>query len=262
MPISFRVAFAALLSMTLLAACGDDAPRAAESGPDSAAVAGRSDAPDPGSEPGAATDPDTPDSSVVGAADTAVADTARVARPVVAGRRYDVRSGIIELRSSFMGTQKQIVYFDDYGAREAVHANTESGGTKNSTVMVMAGGSNVVYDPVRKVGTRVDLSDALSQLGLGGIPNLASLDEQAKRELKYSPIAGRTVLGRQAEGASIEVMGTPIRVWSWRGVPLRMEATMQGQKMTVEATSLKTDVDVPDERFVVPSDVRLNDLKP
>lgn len=160
-----------------------------------------------------------------------------------------------------MGDVRQTIYFDDYGKKEAVHANANVGGKTTRSVMVMSGGSNVVYDPDRKAGTRIDLADALSQLGLGGIPNLSSLDANAKRELKYKPIEGRTVLGKPTQGASIEVVGTPLKVWSWQGIPLRMEASTQGNQMVVEATSLKLDVAVPPERFVVPKDIKITDFK-
>ena len=191
---------------------------------------------------------------------TLAADSSAAARPLPTARRYNIESGVVELKSN-VGSQRQQIYFDDYGAKEAVHVITEGSGTTNTTIVVNAGGSSVVYDPEKKAGTRADLSDALSQLGLGGIPNLGSLDERMKRELKYRPIAGRTILGRKADGASIEVVGTPLKIWTYEGIPLRMEATMQGNALVVEATSLKTDVAIPASRFVVPSDVKLRDLK-
>ena len=191
---------------------------------------------------------------------TLASDSSAAARPAPTARRYNIESGIVELKSN-VGSQRQQIYFDDYGAREAVHVITEGSGTTNTTIVVNAGGSSVVYDPEKKAGTRVDLSDALSQLGLGGIPNLGSLDERMKSELKYRPIPGRTILGRKADGASIEVVGTPLKIWTYEGIPLRMEATMQGNALVVEATSLKTNVSIPASRFVVPDDVELRDLK-
>jgi hypothetical protein len=245
----------------LLAACGSE-------GPESHRPAGDTTTSTPSESDGSSPAPDAvaDDTSTSAAPDTArdpnAADTsAREAVAEATGQRYNVKSGVIELKSTLMEGMRQTVYFDDYGAKEAIYANIEAGGTTNRTVMVMADGSNVIYDPVKKVGTRVDLTDALSQLGLGGIPNLSSLTEEAKRELRYQPVAGRTVLGKTTEGASITAMGTPLKVWTWQGVPLRMEASMNGQQITVEATSLKTDLTVPAERFAIPKDVRLQELK-
>lgn len=199
-------------------------------------------------------------SDTAAATDTASPDAAPADATLPKGRRYNVASGILEYTSSLIGNQKQTVYFDDYGQREAVHSTVQSGNDIQRTIMVMTDGVNVVYDPDRKAGTRIDLSDALSQMGLGGIPNLSSLTSQQRVELKFAPIAGRVVLGKKTEGASIEVAGTPVKVWSWEGIPLRMEATIEGRTMTVEATSLKTDVAIARNRFVVPSDVTLRDL--
>jgi hypothetical protein len=259
-----RVALLSCSLMILFAACGD-APEASRHGDSATASTDASrpdEAPAPGPDGDTAADgavARTPSGDSVTREDVSDSIGFPASKPVIPGQRYNVRSGIVELKSSFMGDLRQTIYFDDYGRKEAVHANVSAGGTTNRSVMVMANGSNVIYDPVRKSGTRIDMADALSQLGLGGIPNLSSLDANQKRELKYQPIAGRTVLGKQTEGASIEVMGTPLKVWTWEGVPLRMEASMQGNQMVVEATSIKTDVAVPADRFVVPPDVKITE---
>lgn len=261
------IATLVLASFTLLlAACGE-APS-----PGRADSAASGDAADRGSatgdESGAALD----DAAVTGDSLTPEArDSARAAvtdsigfpagKKAVPGQRYNIRSGIIELKSTFMGDLRQTIYFDEFGRKEAVYANATIDDKTTRSVMVMANGQNIIYDPEKKSGTRIDMADALSQLGLGGIPNLSSLDDNAKRELKYRPIAGRTVLGKPTIGAAIDVMGTAVNVWTWEGIPLRMEATMQGNTMMVEATSLKTDVAVPADRFVVPKEIRITDYK-
>ncbi|MBC8144912.1 MAG: hypothetical protein H7X80_04950 [bacterium] len=247
-----------LVCTLLLTACGDQTPGdrsegTSDSTRDTSALQVRSDSPSVVVD--SLIDPDTPVSN-----DSVATDTATKAGVTPPGRRYNVKSGIVELKSGALGKHSQTVYFDDYGAREAIHSNIESDAGTQRTIMVMTDGVNIVYDPEKKAGTRIDLSDALSQIGLGGIPNLASLTDQQKRELKHQPIAGRTVLGKRTQGASIEIAGTLVRVWSWEGVPLRMEASMQGNAMNVEASSIKTDVKIPADRFIIPKDVKLRDL--
>jgi hypothetical protein len=203
---------------------------------------------------------DTGDRSAAASDDTvAKADSTPAAQTTT--RRYALESGIVELSSDFMGDQQQTVYFDEYGAKEAVHSTISTSAGVTKTVLLMRDATTVVYDPDKKSGTTVSGSDALTILGLGGVPSIASLSDQAKRELKLKPIAPKTILGKRAEGATIDVMGTAVSVWSWHGVPLRMEAEMQGTRFVVEATSLKTNIDIPSDRFEVPPDVTIKEAK-
>jgi hypothetical protein len=252
-----------LALLFLLSACGSDGPdrEAASTSGDSAAAPSGDAGTSTGDLPGdttAAIDPRSPDSA--GAPTPATGDTAKRTLPPVTGRVFNVKSGVVELQSTSMGDLRQTLYFDDYGMKQAIHATMATQGMTSRSVTIMANGESVTFDPDRKAGSRVDLDDALAQLGTGGIPNLSRLTDEAKRNLKYQPIAGRTLLGRKADGASIEVFDNPVKIWSWEGVPMRMEASMRGQTVVVEATSLKVDVPVAADRFIVPSDVQIKDL--
>jgi hypothetical protein len=262
-PVLLRPFPAVLALAIVLVACDEKDPKA-EVRTDSAAVSGgassSSSAPS-GAASGDATDPDASDSSSAASTPSPAGDSIGFpAGKPMSGRRYNVKSGIVEMRSSVMADMHQTMYFDDYGMKQAVHADMKSGNRTSRSVMLMTASESVVYDPETKTGTRVDLSGALAQLGMGGIPNLSALDDTTKVKLKYKPIGARTILGRQAEGASIEIVGTPVKIWAWEGVPLRMEAAVNNQTMTIEATSIKTDVAHPANRFAVPSDVQIKDL--
>lgn len=169
---------------------------------------------------------------------------------------YEVKSGYMELKDDALGEGKTVVWFDDYGRREARHTTSviEVFGRRVETVSVSirTPERTVEYDVKKKKG-RVSAPSASSQMDPSAIA-----DPKLRERYKFEELPDRVVLGRSCKGASMEPLkGWPIRAWSWKGIPMLTQTRLGGGMVTVEAVKLDIDVEVPQSAFEVPGDVKL-----
>jgi len=222
------------------------------------AACGKSDVPgaDPGMTPAS-------DSAAAGgrAVPSAPADAPARKQAGSAGHKYDVESGMLQMKNSMAGGLHTI-YFDDYGARQAIYMDMSFMGKKMQTVQVIADGWTYSYDQQSKTGRKASLDES----GILQPPDPAELSEEKRRELKYQELEPRTILGYEAPGYAIEISQAPgapsmmMRVWRWKRVPFRMEIQVPGgPPIVTEVTKAEFDVDVPAEKFQVPDDVKLSE---
>lgn len=170
---------------------------------------------------------------------------------------YKVKSGIVEMTLDMMGPQKQTLYFDDYGARQAIVTSIEMMGQKSETISIIADGYNISYDPAKKEGTKIR---SVTGTAAGGVPNLDALTDEVKERYKLKEIDAQTIAGKEAQGYEMEAMGMPMKVWIWEGIPMRTEVSLGGEKpMVTTVENIQTDVEVPADRFVVPADIKLTE---
>ena len=77
-------------------------------------------------------------------------------------KRYKVKSGIIQYKMTGMQNGTEILYFDNWGLREAKYTQTEisvMGMTqKENKVTVLDGNKIYTYDPVQRTGTIMENS--------------------------------------------------------------------------------------------------------
>ena len=174
-------------------------------------------------------------------------------------RPFKVKSGIIESTLDLMGEQKQMTYFDDYGAKQSVVLTMDIMGTKSEKVTINADGWAIEYDPATKTGTKMRMMTPAG--GIAGVPSIDALSESMKERYKFKEIESRTIAGKEAKGFQMEAMGMPVKAWTWEGIPLRAEVEMgKGKPMVTEVKKLEVDVPVPAERFAVPADVKLTEI--
>lgn len=223
--------FATALTAFSLAACGGDDSSRSEASNDTAAGTTAGDA-----------------------AQTSGADDAAA----TAARPYKVKSGIVETTIDMMGEQKQTMYFDDYGTKQATVTAVEIMGQKSETISITADGWMITYDPAKKEGTKMKAGLAA---GSSAVPNIESLTADVKERYKLKETDARSIAGKDAKGFEMEAMGMPMKVWLWEGIPMRTEVSMGGkQPMVSEVKSIQTDVEIPADRFTVPADVKLKEM--
>jgi hypothetical protein len=195
----------------------------------------------------------SPESSSSGTSTTTTGTTANK-------KQFEVKSGIIEMKNSMMDGMKQTLYFDEYGAKQATYTSVEMMGQKSENVQVMSGGWNLSYDMKTKKGTKMKIP-ANTFSGNSPVPSPADLTDEMKKKYNYKELEDREFLGKSAKGYSMSAMGMDVKVWTWNNVPLYLEmGTGQGKPIVMEATSIKTDVDVPADKFEVPEDVTLEEM--
>lgn len=218
---------------------------------------------EPGSNAGdsATTQSATSDTSVFV---PAVPDTtATVAGESTGGgtKLYDVKSGVLAMRTS-MGSGQQMIYFEDYGRRQAIYIDMDVMGRKMQTVQITTDGWLYSYDMQTKIGQKM----REPQGGLPTSPDPDMLSAEKKKEFKYRELEPRELLGRQADGFSMQVAQGPgappmvVKTWRWKKVPLLMEMEVPGMPPVVtEVMKAQFDLDIAPDRFIVPPDVKLEE---
>jgi hypothetical protein len=174
--------------------------------------------------------------------------------------KFEVKSGIIEMKNSMMTGMEMTMYFDDYGEKQAMVTKMEMMGTKREQVQITADGFIISYDATEKTGTKMKAPKGSGAGSMGSTPNFSGLSDEEKKQYKYAEIEGKTVAGKEGKGVSMEIMGMKVKAWTWKGLPLFVEMSgSEGKGLTMEATKIDTDVAIPADRFVVPADVKISD---
>lgn len=177
-------------------------------------------------------------------------------------KQYNFKSGIIEMSNTMINGMKQTIYFDNYGAKRAtyIEAPGEAGMPTSKTTIIEDKGMITVFDSDLKEGARSKASEA--QIGvLATTSYLASnMTPEIMKEFDIKPIEDFTVLDKKCKGYSLIVKGIKAKVWVWERIPLYIQAIMGNDRTIVaQASSIKTDVAVPNEKFVVPKDIKIEE---
>lgn len=172
-------------------------------------------------------------------------------RPPV--RKYGIGAGVVTYRNSVLG-REQTLYFDEFGGREAVYLG---GGDADSAapfdVSIHDGTWRIDYSRRERTGIAKGQGMPLGPM-LGLVPDLGLV--------RTTPLEGRTIAGRKAEGFGYAVRIGDARVWLWQGIPLRLEQPLSGGgTLVLEATSVSTETTIPPERFTVPEGIAISRLR-
>lgn len=197
--------------------------------------------------------------------DESMAGTAAKGAAAEPVKLYPTKTGIIEWKAEAMGDVTTVVYFDDYGAKQASYTITEiklfNIVSTSTSVEITVDGWVTKYDPEEKTGYREPL---LVPLGASAFPDIAELrkrkaDGHSTPEIEELP--ARTILGREAQGYSVVTGGMTMKGWIWETIPLRTEIDM-GLKspMVMEVTRLELGAEVPAEKFEIPADVVITEV--
>jgi len=165
--------------------------------------------------------------------------------------KYHIKSGIIEYEISGASKGKEVVYFDNYGIKEAKYSNQEIDmmGIKQKTNQIIISDSEYIYtlDVDKKTGTK------MKNPFLGSMPedkNLEELGKEIMTNMGGKVIGSETLLGKTCE--IWEVSQLSAKIWVWNTVPLKTEVNMMGMKIVSNATKFEPNANVPKEKFVVP----------
>lgn len=177
--------------------------------------------------------------------------------PVDPNKKYfDVESGMLEMKNSLLGGS-QVLYFDRFGARQAIISELTVMGEKVTTVQITKDGFAYTYDAAKKLGSK----QQMPARAMNAPTHPDELTDKEKTEYDYKDLEDKTILGNLADGYSLTLNGTTVKAWTWKRVPLYMELSgATGQvPVIIEATKIDTTADVPVSKFDVPSDVKITD---
>jgi hypothetical protein len=169
-------------------------------------------------------------------------------------------SGILETTTELLGTQTEVLYFEDFGRRRATYTTTSIAlGVEKSvshTLRIdLPDGMSYDVDLDQKTGTKMKLPpEAAAALA-------TAMTAGMSKDVKVKDLPEKEFLGKRCKGLEVEAMGIPTRTWTWKGLTLYSEASRGGGKpIVIKATKLTVDVAIPADKFKVPAGVEIQDV--
>jgi len=171
-------------------------------------------------------------------------------------KRYQAKSGIIKYKVEGTSKGTEILYFDNFGAKEAKQAKlktTAMGFTQeNDQITIMNKATIIVADYKTKTYTKMpnpvfQITRQLEQ----NIKDTEKFGEELMKSIGGKLVGTETVLGKPCKIWEVKNMST--KTWTYKFIPLKVELNIMGMKISYIATSIKLDVPVPAEKFKIPN---------
>jgi len=166
--------------------------------------------------------------------------------------KYGIKSGIVTYEIDMMGMKKkQILYFDDYGIKEA-EENYE--GEEVKVINLCDGKEMYSLHPSQKTAYS---NGSCSR----GIAYRFAWDEISKEDqnTKAKKISNMTVAGKDCESYSYD-MGSSTAVYAgWQNINLYLKTSSQMVEVVQKAIKIEENVDIPASKFQVPSDYEIKE---
>ncbi len=171
--------------------------------------------------------------------ETEVTETASV-------KKYGIKSGIVTFEISMMDTkQKMVLYFDDFGAKEA----EEKYEGENIEEISLCDGKNMyTIHPADKVAYT-------SGACYRGIAYRFAWDEISEEDqnTKAKKLSNVTVAGKDCESFSYD-MGNTFTIYAgWKYICLYQKTKSQYGDVVRQATKIEENATIPADKFQVPS---------
>jgi hypothetical protein len=164
--------------------------------------------------------------------------------------KYGVKSGIVTFEIDMMGMkQKQVLYFDDYGLKEAEESYQ---GEEVKLINICDGKEMYSVHPDQKT--------AYSNGTCGrGVAYRFAWDEIAKEDqnTKAKKLNNITVAGKDCESYSYD-LGSSVAVYAgWQNINLYLKTSTNAGDVVQQAIKIEENVDIPASKFQVPSDYEI-----
>lgn len=182
-------------------------------------------------------------------ADNAVA-TSDAALP--AAHKYSIKSGIVTFENTGFGmTFKQVLYFDDYGTKEAMETYDPDGTLKETN---LCDGKNR-YTLIHKDKAAYPQGECSR-----GVAYKFDWNEvaQAGNEYKPTKLANMNIAGKDCESFSLDVSGNKTVYAGWNNVCLLIDTESGGAKVINKATTIEENPAIPEDKLKVPADYKVN----
>ena len=173
--------------------------------------------------------------------------------------KYEIKSGIIKSTSDMGQGSESILYFDDYGKKEATVAsrpNRDGGTVKMRTIT--KDGQRISINLDEKTASSFPMRESINYL---------KLTQEVKDRNKIKELGDETVAGKPCKKYSLEVanrMGggdqtSTMTVWIWKGITLKSTSSFGERTMTSTATEIQENATVAADLFTVPSGITVEE---
>lgn len=170
--------------------------------------------------------------------------------------KYSLKSGIVEMKSQVMGMeQKQVLFFDEYGAKECIEVTASMFGQKIHNLNINKDGYAYSVDMVKKTGTKIKIpTDAAI--------NFNDLGKGIAKDMNIKKVGTETVLGKTCDKYTIDYKKQQMKGYYlvWNGIALKTELTMMGMKTVVEVTKINENASIPADKFEIPKGIKIQSM--
>jgi hypothetical protein len=179
-------------------------------------------------------------------------------------KRYQIESGIItyDMTNNMIGGKMtQILYFDDWGLKEARETITEMsmmGQTiKTHKIDLAKEGYYYNLDLDKKTGTKFKRT-----LPAGSEYDVSKFSQEMMKDYNIKMLGKEDVAGKTCEKSSMDYskMNMKGTVWNWQGITLKSDIDMGKINVKTIATKVDENASVPPSIFEVPADVQIQDM--
>lgn len=171
--------------------------------------------------------------------------------------KYELKSGIVEYDTKSMGTNvKQIIYFDNYGEKEATDMAMEIAGFKSNTRTLTLDGYTYTLDLLTKTGTKHKLTFLP-----GKDFDFTNLSEEISKQMNMKKVGSEDFNGKTCDKFTIDNkdLGMKGSFLVWKGIPLKSEVDISTMKTVMVVKNLQENVKIPSEIFVIPADFTIKE---
>jgi len=170
--------------------------------------------------------------------------------------KYSLKSGIVEMKSQVMGMeQKQVLFFDEYGAKECIEVTASMFGQKIHNLNINKDGYAYSVDMVKKTGTKIKIpTDAAI--------NFNDLGKGIAKDMNIKKVGTETALGKTCDKYTIDYKKQQMKGYYlvWNGIALKTELTMMGMKTVVEVTKINENASIPADKFEIPKGIKIQSM--
>jgi len=178
---------------------------------------------------------------------------------VEASRRYpELKSAIIKYKVSGMNNGTEIVYIDDWGRREAIY--------KKFTTKLMG----------------IDIERNFMTLITENGKWVYNIDLNSKTAIRTNNAGYKALQGNSGGNMDVaigamkigteEILGKVCDVWKksypysmawmWKGVALKKDQDVAAMGVVTEATDIQENISIPEDKLIIPVDVKVKVLDP
>jgi hypothetical protein len=112
----------------------------------------------------------------------------------------------------------------------------------------------------KKQGTKMKSFGAIG--AAKGMPaDLDNLTKEVMDQYKLKDLGKKDILGKQAKGFEMDIMGMKTEIWIWNNIPLytKVFLSKDSEPMEIKANKIETDIAIPADKFQIPADVKLTE---
>lgn len=170
--------------------------------------------------------------------------------------KYALKSAVVEMKSLVMGMeQKQVLMFDEYGAKEFTEISANLFGQKSHNININKEGFIYSIDMVKKTGTKMKIPTDIAI-------NFNDLGGSMAKEMNIKKVGSETFLGKSCDKYTIDFKKQQMKGYYlvWMGIPFKTELTVMGIKTLIEVTKIEENAAIAAEKFEVPKGIKIESL--